>query len=293
MKKLIYCGFIVIFLGSCGQKAVVYEQSTPEEKWQVIRDDFMVSDAPADIERPLPNVLSEQEVLLKAADVAVKEGVLDPDYYAYQNNPALKDAKIETPILLTDGVTGGPGTYILNVVDASGISLATVSVNSTYDTDEASFERWRSIPDPVTGPANHIITKREAAELSQSQFPGSTVSEPIAVTNLRLEDDPHSHSSIFWYFTVTETARSAAGTADEYILDPFIPGYRSIAGGISNRTALNQGGSVYLNGYRMAKLDTPLRLFDKLETARSAGGASFAPSRVATESMSFTPVLLK
>jgi hypothetical protein len=34
-------------------------------------------------------------VLLKVADVAIAEGVLDPSYYEYQNYPALMTAKIE------------------------------------------------------------------------------------------------------------------------------------------------------------------------------------------------------
>ena len=72
---------------------------------------------------------------------------------------------------------------------------------------------------------------------------------------------PACHKGTFWYFTVSETARSAAGEAGEYILDPFILGYRSISGGVSNRAVLNQTGSFHLDGFRMAKLDTPIRLF--------------------------------
>jgi hypothetical protein len=260
MKKLAFCVFIAVLFGSCGQngqKQTVYETSTSQEKWQIIRDDFMVSDVPVSEERPLPSVLSEQEVLLKAADVAVKEGVLDPEYYAYQNNPALKDAKIETPILMTDADTGVPDKYFLNAVDANGISLASVSVRSAYDESEATFEcGGRFISLAGSGPDIHVITKREAAELTQSQFPGSTVSEPMAIDNLRLNDKRYSHQAMFWYFTVSDTTRSGTGESGEYILDIDIVGYSSISGGISNRAALNRGGP-HLNGYRMAKLDTP------------------------------------
>jgi hypothetical protein len=287
MKKLIFCIFIVILFGSCGKKPIVYENSTPEEKWRILRDYFMVPNASVSNERPLPNVLSEQEVLLKAADVAAKEGVLDPHYYAYQNNPALKDAKIETPILLTDAATGVPDTYLLNAVDSDGISLASISVSSAYGEGEASFVRGRFISEAASNPDIHIITKRETTELIQSQFPDSTVSDPMVVYDIHLDDDPHSHRAMFWYFTVNETALSATGLSEEYILDVDIVGYSSIPGGISNRAALNQ------YGYRMAKLDTPLRLFDKLEAARAAGGASFIPSSYPTESVGFTPVLLK
>jgi hypothetical protein len=286
--------FIVIVSASCGSKPAAFERSTPEEKWKILREYFLVPDAPVSNERPLPNVLSEQEILLKAADFAVKEGVLYPDYYAYQNNPALKSAKIETPILLTNASTGEPDAYILTAVDANGVSMATVIVSSNSGGDSASFIRGRSIAEPG-GAYNHIMTKREAAELIQSQFPEGEVSEPMAVSNLRLGEDPHSHRGIFWYFTVDESepARGAAGSAEEYILDADIPG--NLSGGVlSNRAAIvGQGGSPYLGGYRMAKLNTPLGLHNKLNAARSAGGASFSPSVYPTERLSFTPVPLK
>jgi hypothetical protein len=292
MKKLIFCAFIVILIGSCEQKTIVYEKNTPQEKWQIIRDDVMVPGAPVSDERPLPNVLSEQEVLLKAADFAVAEGVLDPAYSAYQDNPALWTARIETPILLTNASTGVPDMYILNAVDDDGITLASISVNSARDAGEGSFERGRFISEAGSVPDVHDITKREAVDLIQSQFPDNTVSEPMAIGNLRLEGRRYSHTALFWYFTVSDTARNVAGVADEYILDIYIPSYHSIPGGVSNRAALDRVGGELI-GYRMAKLDTPIRLFDKLEAARAAGGVSFAPSSYPTESVGFTPVPLK
>jgi hypothetical protein len=65
---------------------------------------------------------------------------------------------------------------------------------------------------------------------------------------------------------------------------------------MSNRAAIDfagQRGDFHLKGYRMAKLNKPLRLFEKLETARSVGGASFAPSGYPEESVGFTPEPLK
>jgi hypothetical protein len=49
----------------------------------------MVPGVPVSVERPLPNVLSELEILLKAADYAIAQGVLDPSFYAYENTPEL------------------------------------------------------------------------------------------------------------------------------------------------------------------------------------------------------------
>ncbi|MHB9291357.1 hypothetical protein Holit_00432 [Hollandina sp. SP2] len=292
MRKLWLCGFIVIVFVSCGQKEITFENRTSEEKWEIMQEYYMVPDAPISDERPLPNVLSEREVLLKAADHAIAEGVLDPSYYAYQHNLALMDAKIETPILVTDANSGISDMYLLTAVDAAGVLLAQVSVKSAVNINDTQFENGRGFGIPET--SAHFITKQEAVDLIQNQFPDDIVSEPMAVYNLRLGDDPHSHIGFFWYFTVGENARSAGGTVEEYVIGADIAGYRSIPGGVSNRAAINLGrGSPHLDGYRMAKLDKPLRLFDKLETARAAGGTSFPPSTYPSESVGFTPVPLK
>jgi hypothetical protein len=294
MKKLIFYVFITIVFASCGQKPIVYEQSTPQEKWQIIRDDVMVPGVPVSNERPLPNVLSEQEVLLKAADVAIEEGALDPSYYAYQNYPALLTAKIETPVLITDAASGEPDSYLLTAVDDDGVLLADVGVNSAFNAKDTEFVGVVGFA--KANSSNHLITKREASELIQSQFSDSAVSEPMAITNLRLDDDPYSHMFFFWYFTVSDNARNVADAEDEYIIATIIPGYTTIPGGVSNRAAIDFAGGrgdFHLKGYRMAKLNKPLHLFDKLEAARSVGGASFAPPSYPAESVGITPVPLK
>jgi hypothetical protein len=293
MKKLMFCVLIVIALASCGQNTTVFENNTPKEKWEIIQD-YMVPNAPVSNERPLPNVLSEQEVLLKAADVLAKEGVFDPSYYEYKENPALLTAKIETPILLTDAVSGEPRSYTLIAVDDAGVYLARMSFNVAVNARDEEFIGLSGSALPNT--ANHFITKQEADDLIQSQFPENAVSEPIAITGLRLDDDPSSHMFVFWYFTVNDNARNAAGDSDEYIIASVIPGYPAIPGGVSNRAAIDFGGGrgdVHLNGYRMAKLTKPLRLFDKQQAARAAGGALFTPATYPEESVGFTPVPLK
>jgi hypothetical protein len=295
MKKRVFYVFIAILFASCKQKVTLYENRTPEEQWAIIQAFYMVPGTSADTERPLPNVLSEREVLLKAAYFAIAEGVFDPSYYAYERNPALMTAKIETPILVTDAASGVPDGYILNAVDNDGINLARIFVSCLHDTDDASFVRGRAVTELGKGDTNHLMTKGEALELIRSQFPESTVSETMMITNLRLGDDPHSHSGLFWYFTVSKDARSLADTDDEYIIGAEITGYRSIPGGVSNRAAIDLGfgGSPHLDGYRMAKLDTPIHLFDTLSAARSAGGVSLSPAMTVREPIGFTPVPLK
>jgi hypothetical protein len=296
MKKFVFFLFIIIVFASCGQGITEVEKNgTPEEKWEIIQEDFMAPGASASDERPLPNVLSEREVLLKTADFAMAEGVLDPAYYEYQTNPALLTAKIETPILMTDGASGVPDRYILHAIDNDGITLARISVSSNPDdVSETSFVYGRHIAEPG-GAMNHLMTKREAAELIQSQFPEDTASEPMAIHNLRLGDSPHSHRAFLWYFTVSENARSVAGTAGDYVIDAYFSGYHYIPGGASPRSASNlRGGSPYLNGAHMVKLDRSLHLSDKLNTARSVGGVSFTPLAYPTDPpIGFTPVPLK
>jgi hypothetical protein len=295
MKKLAFCAFVIIAFASCRQKLTVYEKMTPEEKWRIIEEYFMVPGASASAERPLPNVLSEREVLLKAADFAIEEGVLDPSYYEYENNPALKDAKIETPVLMTNVVNGIPDMYILNAVDENGIILARISVSSNpADVSKESFVLGRSIPGPA-GSMIHMITKKEAAELIHSQFPDKTVSEPMMIGNLRVGVNRYSHIALLWYFTVSDDARSAEGAGGDYVIDAYVGGYWvTLEGPISrNAAALNRGATPYLEGYRMVKLDRQLHLFDKLDTARSAGGVTFTSPPSSMERIGFTPVLLK
>jgi hypothetical protein len=296
MKKVVFFGFIAIVFASCGQKITEVKKSiTPEEKWEIIQEYLMAPGASASDERPLPNVLSEREVLLKVADFAIVEGVLYPSYYyEYQTNPALLTAKIETPILMTDASSGVPDRYIFHVVDNDGITLARISVSSNpNDVNKTSFVYGRFIAEPG-GAMNHLMTKREAAELIQSQFPEDTASEPMLIGNLRLGEDPHSHIALLWYFTVSENARSVAGTGGDYVLDAYFSGYSNISGGVTSRAINPVWGSPHLGGAHMVKLDRSLHLFDKLDTARSAGGVSFTPSMFPTDPpIGFTPVPLK
>jgi hypothetical protein len=294
MKKIIFCAFVAIIFITCGKNDTIFENSTPSERWQIMQDDYIVPDADISNERILPNVISEQEVLLKAAEFAIEEGALDPTYYAYENNPALMTAKIEKPILLTDAESGVPDTYMLNAVDSDGISLARITVSSSRDVGDESFIIGRSISETVTA-HNHIITQQEARELIKSQFPDKKTSEPLAIHNLHLENDPQSHKAVLWYFTTDENARGVEINSEEYVIDAAIYGYRFVNGGVTNRAAINQEHTgPFLNGYRMAKLNKPLRLFDKLNAMRAAGGVTtFNVPLYSINTVSFTPVPLK
>jgi hypothetical protein len=161
---------------------------------------------------------------------------------------------------------------MLIAVDSAGVYLGQMAFDIAVNVSDDEFIGLRGFALPNT--ANHFITKQEAVNLIQSQFPDSAVSEPLAITGLHLDDDPSSHMFIFWYFTDNNSARNVDGVSDEYIIATFISGYPGIPGGVSNRSAIDYAGGrgdFHLNGYRMAKLEKPLKLFDKLNAARAVG----------------------
>jgi hypothetical protein len=270
-------------------------QEATQETWEAIQQS-MAQGAEVSSERPFPDVLSEQEILLKAVDYAHKIGAFNPAYYVYQENPALITAKLETPVLIYHVPTGTTNAYSLTAVDTDGTDLMTAYVSSSVDTDINSFEHLRiiglvNIPEQSV----HRMTKREAVHLMKSQFPDNHISDPIALSGLYLKDSPYSSNHVFWYFTVDDSNRSITESTEEYIIASEIVGWKKISGGLSNRAAINSGdgGSPHLNWNRMAKLETPLRIFERIEAARAAGGTSFTPSNYPTESVGFTPVSLK
>jgi hypothetical protein len=297
MKKFSLFVVVVFVFVSCGVVGTKIANTTPEEKLEIIKS-IMVSDATLSSERPSTDILSEQEVMLKAGDYAIKLGALDPSYYLYENDPALLTAKIESPILVYDftGFGGSDGaTYLLNAVNDNGVNLAGAYVRPVVEVEEDSFviSRFQRV-DTFNEHSYHHITKREAVNLSRSQFTGKTVSEPVAI-RMRLDSKPYSHYNNFWYFTVDDNSRNAVSNTEEYIIDSIITGDAVQSGGVSNRSAISGGvrGSPHLDGARMARLDSPLKVFDKLEAARSAGRSlSTVIANQSMEPVKFTPIPL-
>jgi hypothetical protein len=299
MKRFVFFALSALVCISCGLKAKVSDSnSAPEQKWEAMQD-YLAPGTTVSSERPMPDILSEQEVLLKAADYAYKIGALDSSYYAYERNPKLLSAKIAAPILVHDftGYPGGDGaSYLLGAVDDSGVNLMSVYVRPNIDASDDSFKLTSGIspenePDSLS---THYMTKTEAVNLIHSQFPDKQVSEPMAI-NITLADDPYSSTVIFWYFTTNDNQRGASGGSEEYIIDSYIRGYKNSIGGVSNRSAIStgNGGSPHLDGARMAKLNTPLRLFEKLEAVRSAGRSLISITAEPMEPIKYTPVPLR
>jgi hypothetical protein len=293
MGKFLFL-FIAVFLVSCNIMTKPFSaNATQEEKWAAV-EGYMAPGATLGNTRPRADILSEQEVLIKAADYAYSIGALHSSFYMYEEDPRLLTAKIETPILLYSP-DGSPGLYLLLAVDENGEALMDMMVRPEINVDYDSFERVRGgiMPNTPADLSSHFMTKHEILELAKAQFPDSMISEPMAVHGIFLEGQRHSNNAIFWYFTVTDNGRGTESALEEYIIDPSIMGYRNIAGGVANRSAIStgRGGSPYLGWQRMAKLETPLRLLDKIESARSAADTANIPYQ--REEIKYTPIPLR
>jgi hypothetical protein len=114
---------------------------------------------------------------------------------------------------------------------------------------------------------------------------------------MNLENDPLSNATVFWYFTTEENNPQsvAGGEKKEYIIDADIREYRMISGGVANRSAIstNGGGSPHLGWGRMAKLETPVHLLDRLQAARTSARSLASVAAEPVPPARFTPVPLK
>lgn len=260
MKKLVIITIFTFLFFSCNFRANLFvnnQQATIDALHGYLADGVILDD-----QRPMADILSEQEVLVKAANIAYNQGVLDPSYYLYEREPALLTAKIEAPILL-HSPCGEPRGYMLHAVDEDGASLMEAFVKSEENVEVENFVStlFEPLPSGREGEYDNLyyITKREVNQYTQRRFPDKKIkNEPVAVTNLFLEDRPHSNSQIFWYFQVEDQSRSVTSVIDEYIIDALVLG--NIPSKESGRSLISSAyrGSPHLGGYRMAKLSRPL-----------------------------------
>ena len=249
MKKLFITTLFFVLFFSC----------RAETKQEIIENlqGFLADGVTLDDQRPMRGILSEQEVLLKAANIAVGQGVLDPSYYRYEDNPALLTAKIETPILI-HGINGEPHSYFLYAVDEDGNFLIGASVRSDENVEDDNFLSTITETMPYRTENTHYITKREVKDFLHSRFPDRRISEPVVIGGLELEGSRHSSSQLFWYFQVEDQSRSIPSETEEYIIDANISGYYPLSN--NSRSVINNEyrGSPHLGWYRMAKLSRPL-----------------------------------
>ena len=243
IKNIFFVSFFLILCFSCKTNTATHKISK-DEKLEILKK-YLVAGATIEDQRPMIGILSEQEVLIKAAEYAINEGVLDPSYYIYDLDPGLRTAKIETPILIYNP-DGSPCNYVLAAVDTTETFLLRVIVKSEENIGRDDFlvRILEPFPNRDNRASRHIITKREVKEFIERRFPGQNIDEPVAITGLPLEGSLYSKMAIFWYFKVANKGHNPLSTFDEYLIDSFV------SGGYS--------GSPFLGGARMVKLLSPL-----------------------------------
>ena len=279
--------------GAAGGKWLAWwEALSVEEKLSHIQP-YMVEGAQLSAERPAPHLLSQQEVMIRAAQAMAREGYLDPAHRIYKKYPQLLTVKVAEPILvyheylLSQGIVDG--TYYVYVVDDKGIALAGIDLapnEIVLDEDDVIVDNSIFIQ----GNAKHLITKKEAVATFREAFPHQHVAEPIAVRIWDLEGVKYSNSYIFWYTTVSEAGRSAGEATAEYLLCASVfsppPGLNISA---NPRTALSHGAPAW--GTRIARIDEPLHLHEKLAAAKARAVAGEPEPAVGpTEPVKITPV---
>ena len=279
--------------GAAGGKWLAWwEALSVEEKLSHIQP-YMVEGAGLSAERPVPHLLSQQEVMIRAAQALAKRGYLDPANHIYQEVPQLAAAKVAKPIFTYDGnlLSQGIiyGTYEAYVVDDNGVVLASTTVQA----DQVLEDEWEALMGIgllTRGSSHHLITKNEAVATFCEAFPHQHVAEPIAVRIWELEGVKYSNSYIFWYTTVSEAGRSAGEAAAEYLLCASVvsppPGLNISA---NPRSALSHGAPAW--GTRIARIDEPLHLHEKLAQAKARAAAGEPEPAVGpTPPVKITPV---
>jgi hypothetical protein len=266
------------------------------ELWSAI-EDVMVPEAEVSDIRPADNVLSEKEILLKAAKFADERGLLASDSLFLTSQPKLLTAHIETPIFIHNFLGSAEecyeyGTYLIYAVDQNGEYLANILVRPHDNVDLMSIDIAMGVMDegvleysPET--AKHFITKQEAIELIESQFPGQPYEGPIAVKT-EFEGEVWGNTIVSWYFTVGDMEnRAVDGAYAEYLIDTSVYNYRNLTGGVTtNRSAIDtENTAKSWGGHRMVKSDTPLNFFEKIKAVQTGERSIFtstvtAPARV-------------
>lgn len=283
---------LLIYSGCHTERLAAKEEKVYNETVELI-ESYMVPDAELTAERPAPHLLSEQEVMIRAARAMAREGYLDPAHPIYKKYPQLLAVRVAEPVFvhheysLSRGIVDG--TYYVYVIDDEGIALAGIDLApNEFVLDEDDVIVDNSIF--IQGSAKHLITKKEATATFREAFPQQQVAEPIAVRIWDLEGVRYSNSYIFWYTTVSEAGRSAGEDAAEYLLCASVfsppPGLNISS---NPRAALSHGAPAW--GTRIARIDEPLHLHEKLAKAKARAAAGEPEPAVGpTPPVKITPV---
>ena len=294
MKKDIFFAItIVLMVCSCNLEKLAFQQPQSQNLNISHIQPYMVEGAELSAERPAPHLLSEQEVMIRAAEYVVQQGYLDPAHPIYEEVPELANAKVAEPIFV----------YYENELQQGKVN-GFYNIYTTTDDRATKIEArvfaQEIIPDGTDNPTfgitynqfilpKHIITKKESKRIYQNLFPGKDVSNPMAVS-IKTSVTPFFVSA--WYVEVSDGSRSAGGSHEEYLLDMTVfdlPPQQSIP--TNPRAVLSRSTVSGGWGTRIARIDEPLHLHERLAQAKARAAAGEPePAIGPTSPVKITPV---
>ena len=294
MKKDIFFAItIVLMVCSCNLEKLAFQQPQSQNLNISHIRPYMVEGAELSAERPAPHLLSEQEVMIRAAEYVVQQGYLDPAHPIYEEVPDLASAKVAEPIFV----------YYENELQQGKVN-GFYNIYTTTDDRATKIEArvfaQEIIPDGTDNPTfgitynqfilpKHIITKKESKRIYQNLFPGKDVSNPMAVS-IKTSVTPFFVSA--WYVEVSDGSRSAGGSHEEYLLDMTVfglPPQQSLS--TNPRAALSHSTVSGGWGTRIARIDEPLHLHERLAQAKARAAAGEPEPAVGpTPPVKITPV---
>ena len=284
--------FLLVFLSliSCKAENIsnVKNETERKEYVEAIKT-YMVEGAELSTERPSTELLSEEEIMILAAEYTVANGYLDPRHEIYKELPSLATAKVAEPMFVyyePDLRAGSiKGYYRLYTVDNEDNACLEAFVFA----EEQIVEKRRNPSFSMTyndcGMPKHIVTKKECEQMGTFLFPGQELSEPIA---LSISTNAAPHKSTTWYFTVKDRGRSSQGSYIEYLLDINVFGAEPSSDISTNmRMMLDKRTVAGGWGTRLAKLDEPLYLHEKIAQAKTRSASELS---VQLETKNISPV---
>ena len=294
MKKDVFFAIIIVLMVcSCNIEKLAFQQPQTQNLNISHIQPYMVEGAQLSAERPAPHLLSEQEVMIRAAEYAVQQGYLDPAHPIYEEVPELATAKVAEPIFVCyeNELQQGKVNGFYNIY--------TTTANGTTKIEARVFAQ-EIIPGGTDNPtfgitynqfilSKYIITKKESKSIYQNLFPGKDVSNPMAIS-IKTSVTPFFVSA--WYVEVSDGNRSAGGSHEEYLLDMTVfglPPQQSLS--TNPRAALSRSTVSGGWGTRIARIDEPLHLHEKLAQAKARAAAGEPEPAVGpTEPVKITPV---
>ena len=283
--------------GAAGGKWLAWwEALSVEEKLSHIQP-YMVEGAQLSAERPAPHLLSEQEVMIRAAQAMAREGYLDPAHHIYQEVPELATAKVAEPVFVYNAIFLAQGlihgAYRIYAVDENDVDIAHVLIIGEQNIPEGEDSiLMRGLSVNETYP-RHFITKEEAVAAFQEAFPGCVIEEPIAVRMWNMEGVMHSNVYISWYTDVSDAGagRGASSSATGYLMNAVMVVDPNAGVSSNPRAALSRSTVSGGWGTRIARIDEPLHLHEKLAQAKARAVAGEPEPAVGpTEPVKITPV---